>query len=176
VTTLVFVYVALVLVLPLVLSAFVSYRALPRGRRCARCGAPTLRLQDRVLDLVGRLLPARLTRRWCMDCGWEAVARAAHGPASRRPARRTDTDLEHGGSRTVDVRWLIVDGVAWRVRLEYWLRHGGYCGRLVFVSPAGRDWMDAQPLSASSDRALLRHALTLSDRLLASRLRELVSD
>jgi len=177
VIALVIVYVALVLVLPIALSATVSYRSLPTGRRCVRCAAATLRLQSRGFVLLSRFVPSTLHRRWCLDCGWEGAVRVDGGP--RRGSRRRDFESaapDPGGSRTVDLRWLIVDGVAWRVRLEYWLQGGAYCGRLIFVAPSGRPWLDAQPLSAPTDRALVRHALAMSDRLLTSRLRELVSD
>jgi hypothetical protein len=76
----------------------------------------------------------------------------------------------------MDVRSLLVDGTAWRVRLECWGQRGTCYGRLVFVEPSGRLWLDIQPLRGRSDREVLGQALSLPDDLLASRLRTLVSD
>lgn len=76
----------------------------------------------------------------------------------------------------MDVRSLRVDGIAWRVRLECWGRTGTCWGRLVFVEPSGRLWLDVRPLRGRTDRDVLGQALSLPDDLLTSRLRALVSD
>lgn len=79
-------------------------------------------------------------------------------------------------TRVMDVRSLTVDGIAWRVRLECWGRSGTCWGRLVFVEPSGRLWLDVRPLRGRTDRDVLGQALSLPEDLLASRLRALVSD
>lgn len=176
---LVAVYLLLVLVLPLTLSAAVSYRALPFGPRCPQCGGETLPLLARTLARIGHVMRRNLQRRWCAACGWEGVIRMPHEfvPMVRPGLDRVTADtLSSATTRTVDVRWLNVDGVAWKVQLECWRQTGRCFGRLVFVEPSGRLWLDMQPFQGRSDHDVLGQAMALSDRLLASRLREVVSD
>jgi hypothetical protein len=178
VIVLVFVYLLLVLVLPLGLSAAVSYRSLPFGKRCPHCGGETLPLLARVLARIARVGRMSLHRRWCTACGWEGVVRLPRELArtgAPLPAPVTDT-ASTATARTIDVRWLTVDGVAWKVQLECWRQTGRSFGRLVFIEPSGRLWLDMQPFQGRSDRDVLGQAMALSDRLLASRLREVVSD
>ena len=173
------VYLLLVLVLPLTLSVAVSYRSLPFGRRCPQCGGETMPLLARVLARFARLTRSRLQRRWCAACGWEGVIRLPReiAPAVHAVPAVTVTDTTTTATtRTVDVRWLTVDGVAWRVQLECWRQTGRCFGRLVFVEPSGRLWLDMQPFQGRSDHDVVGQAMALSDRLLASRLREVVSD
>jgi hypothetical protein len=59
-------YVALVIVLPLVLSAAISYRGLPQGRGCPLCGGETMRLVARWLGYVRLVGGRRLHSRWCV--------------------------------------------------------------------------------------------------------------
>ena len=59
---------------------------------------------------------------------------------------------------------------------EYWRERGRCYGRLLFVGPSGRLWCD--PLAAfhgQTQRDVMGQALALSDRLLAYRLREVIS-
>lgn len=178
---LVAVYLLLVFVLPLLLSAAVSYRSLPLGRACPQCAGETIRLQARWLRLAALVSPSMLHRRFCLGCGWEGTVRLTRRPAptpvaapALRPLVRETSSA--AVTRTVDVRWLTVDGVPWRVQLECWRQTGLCYGRLVFVEPSGRHWLDMQPFAGRTDRDVLGQALSLPDRLLASRLRELVSD
>lgn len=178
VIVLVFVYLLLVLVAPLGLSAALSYRSLPFGRRCPHCGGETMPLLARTLARIARVCRMSLHRRWCVACGWEGVVRlprelARTGPPPPAPVSDTASTAT---ARTVDVRWLTVDGVAWKVQLECWRQTGRSFGRLVFIEPSGRLWLDMQPFQGRSDRDVLGQAMALSDRLLASRLREVVSD
>jgi hypothetical protein len=179
VIVLVAVYLLLVLVLPLTLSAAVSLRSLPYGRRCPQCGGETLPLLARMLARVSRLTRRQLQRRWCAGCGWEGVIRLPRdaGPLLPRQIAPAVTDTRSTATtRTVDVRWLTVDGVSWKVQLECWRQTGRCYGRLVFVEPSGRLWLDMQPFQGRTDHDVLGQAMALSDRLLASRLREVVSD
>jgi hypothetical protein len=179
---LVAVYLLLVFVLPLTLSAAVTYRSLPVGRGCPHCAGETIRVRARHLEIASAITPSRLDCRFCLVCGWEGTVRLARTPVTLGPAvraRSASADAQvaaDGGSRTIDVRWLTVDGIPWRVQLECWRQTGLYYGRLVFVEPSGRHWMDMQPFAGRSDRDVLGQALSLPDRLLASRLRELVND
>lgn len=184
-------YLLLVFVLPLTLSAAVSYRSLPIGRACPQCAGETIRLRARLLGTGSMFTPLTMDRRFCLACGWEGVVRL---PGSRRSRRtvvaapppesaaentepaRDELDADGPATRTMDVRWLTVDGVPWRVQLECWRQTGVCYGRLVFVEPSGRHWLDLRPLAGRTDRDVLGQALSLPDRFLASRLRELVSD
>lgn len=181
------VYLLLVFVLPLTLSAAVSYRSLPVGRACPHCAAETVRVEAKLLRIASTFVPSVLQRRFCLGCGWDGLVRLSrHAPATPvPPAPRRATRVPEAkpapasscaATRTVDVRWLTVDGVPWRVQLECWRQTGLCYGRLVFVEPSGRLWLDAQPFAGRTDRDVLGQALSLPDRLLASRLRELVSD
>lgn len=171
-------YLLVVLVLPLALSAGVSFRALPRGRRCPRCGCDTLRLQSPRLRAFSRVIRGEVHLRWCPGCRWEGAARI--GPAKVQPTRVRTVPASGAPAaavtRVMDVRSLEVDGTAWRVRLECWGRRGTCWGRLVFVEPSGRLWLDMKPLRGRTDRDVLGQALSLPEDLLASRLRTLVSD
>lgn len=171
-------YLLVVLILPLALSAGVTYRSLPRGRRCPRCRGETLRLRSRRLRLLTRVCPGELQLRWCPACRWEGAARIA--PARIEPARVRTVPATNAGNtavtRIMDVRPLLVDGTPWRVRLECWGQRGTCWGRLVFVEPSGRLWLDMKPLRGRTDRDVLGQALSLPEDLLASRLRTLVSD
>jgi hypothetical protein len=168
------VYLLLVLVLPLALSAVIAWRSLLPGRVCPACGGATLPLLDRGLRRISALLSQDLERRWCTSCGWEGVLRVNVGPLYVR--RRHIPQGSGRVTRVVDVRTLQVDGVQWRVRLECWGQMGRCFGRLVFVESSGRLWLDGQPLEGRSDVEVYSQARSLPDDLLASRLRELVSD
>jgi hypothetical protein len=179
-------YLLLVFVLPVALSAIVSYRALPTGRDCPRCGTRTLQLVSRWLRLASAVHPrARLQRRWCMECGWEGTVRAPtgaprrEGVVPRRGAQRRMAPPEavRRTTQTLDVCSLDVDGAAWRVMLQCWGKTGVFYGRLVFVAPTGRLWLDAvESFSGSNQSDVLGQALSLPEGLLESRLRRLVMD
>lgn len=173
-------YLLLVFVLPVALSAIVSYRALPKSRDCPHCGSSTLRLLSRPLRAASMLHPrSELHRRWCLECGWEGAARV------RRPTRRRKDSAEpvqtvttiRRTTQTLDVRSLDVDGAPWRVMLQCWGNTGVFYGRLVFVGPSGRLWLDAVESFSGSDQSdVLGQALSLPAPLLESRLRRLVTE
>lgn len=184
---LILLYLLLVIALPLALSAAVSYRTLPEGRNCALCGCETVRVRARWLTAVSRLVPGSvLQRRWCLTCGWEGVSRLprereAHVERARpKPSapRRPSIAVAPGRSgEAVNLRSLEVDGSAWRVLLQCWRDAGQWYGRLLFIAPSGRLWVDTvEPFSGSSADEVLNQALALPDRTLALRLRELISD
>jgi hypothetical protein len=179
---LIIIYLLLVFVLPLLLSVAVSYRALPRGRACPHCQGESLPLVAPVLQRISVVSPQQFQRRWCLSCGWEGVTRVARekpaAPApGARPAVPPTVTRTTATTRTLDLRWLQVDGKAWRVLLQCWTETGRCYGRLVFVAPTGRLWADAtHPLTGQSADEVLGQALSLPERTLASRLREVASD
>jgi hypothetical protein len=170
-------YLLLVLVLPVVLSAIVSLRALPTGRSCARCGGDTLWLRSRRLHALSVLQRGRLEQRWCLACGWEGAARVTSerraAPPAPAPAQQA---APRRATQTLDVRSLDVDGAAWRVMLQCWGRTGGFYGRFVFVAPTGRLWLDAvESFRGWDHHDVLGQALSLPENLLENRLRRLVT-
>jgi hypothetical protein len=52
------------------------YIFLPTGRGCPRCNQETLPLQSRMLKPLRRLM----TLRWCIECGWQGIARNGTTP------------------------------------------------------------------------------------------------
>lgn len=173
-------YLLLVIVLPLGLSAVVSLRTLPEGRGCPVCRGDTMRVLARWLGMLSRPLSrSALHRRWCPTCGWEGVARvpALQMPAAAvRPARGQGRQSREIGE-AVGLRDLEVDGDAWQVLVQYWCDLGEWHGRLLFISPSGRLWADhPHPFSGGSPDEVMSQALALSERALTGRLRELISD
>jgi hypothetical protein len=179
------VYLLLVFVLPLLLSLAVSYRSLPQGRGCPQCQGESMPLVAPVLQRISRVSPQQFQRRWCIGCGWEGVVRlpreraaplAPLGTSSKAapPASVTRTT---SSTKTLDLRWLVVQGESWRVMLQCWNDTGRCYGRLVFVAPSGRLWADStHPLSGRSADEVLGQALSLPERTLASRLREVATE
>lgn len=163
------IYFLAVFLIPLGIGALVSYRALPTGRDCPRCGSTTSLLLSAWARLASRVPGIRIQKRWCLDCGWSGILRF------ERPSLRLIVDRRTTAARVIDVRPLLVDGVWWRVRLETWRTRDRWLGRLVFVEPSGRVWPDARPLGGPSDHELLRRARRIPSDLLMSRLRDLVS-
>ncbi|MBR9990205.1 MAG: hypothetical protein KFH98_10635 [Gemmatimonadetes bacterium] len=172
-------YLFLVFVLPITLSALVSYRALPTGCDCAHCGARTVRLVSRALRIASALKRrTHLHRRWCLECGWEGVVRMdmrrPHAVGARSPARAPHSVQRT--TQTLDVRSMELDGAAWRVMLQCWGNTGVFYGRFVFVAPSGRLWLDAvESFSGSNQSDVLGQALSLPPVLLENRLRRLVN-
>ncbi len=179
-------YLLLVIALPLALSAAVSYRTLPEGRNCALCGGETLRVQARWLDRVSRLVRrGTLQKRWCLTCGWEGISRMPVDPEPAvsivpkpPPVRRPSIAIAPGRSgEAVNLRNLEVDGSPWRVLLQCWHDAERWYGRLLFIEPSGRLWVDTvQPFNGDSAEEVLGQALALPDQALTLRLRELISD
>lgn len=187
VSLLIALYLLLVIVMPLALGVAVSYRTLPEGRTCTLCGDETLRIRARGLDLISLLIPRRrLQRRWCLACGWEGIARVpaqrVERPGTPRPVRRTrqrpSIAIAPGRSgEAVNLRKLDVDGSPWRVLLQCWDDTTRWHGRLLFIAPSGRLWVDTvEPFHGDSQEDVLFQALALPEDTLACRLRELISD
>ena len=163
------VYFLAVFLVPLGIGAVVSYRALPAGRDCPRCGASTSLLVSHWARLASGVPGIRLQKRWCLACGWAGMLR------SQPSSLRLIVDRRAAAARIIDVRPLLVNGVWWRVRLETWQTPEAWSGRLLFVEPSGRIWPDARTLRGSSDHELLRQARLIPSLQLTSRLRDLVS-
>lgn len=166
-------YLVLVFVVPLLLSGAVGWRGLPRGRRCPECGAESLPLRVRLAGLISLVLPQNvIQRRWCMRCGWTGLTRL---PRARlpKPQRVSDPMIpSRATTRTLTVRSLAVDGAPYHVLLQCWQQTGCFFGRLVFIDPVGRLWLDTvQPIGGLSAEDVLRRARELPDPLLASRVR-----
>lgn len=170
---LVVVYLILVFVVPLMVSGAIGWRGLTRGRRCPDCGNESVPLRARLPALASVLFPRNvIQRRWCMRCGWTGLARLPRGrlPKPNRPARRRLP--RRATTRTLTIRLLAVDGAAYRVLLQCWQQTGCYFGRLIFIDPVGRLWLDTvQPIGGLSAEDVVRQALEIPDPLLASRLR-----
>lgn len=170
---LVVLYLVLVFVVPLALSGAIGWRGLPRGRRCTGCGSETVPLRTRGAGLLSRLLPrSTLQKRWCMQCGWTGLVRLPRGRLPR--VRRTVNAPAALGpaTRTLTVRTLSLDGGSYRVLLQCWQQADGHYGRLMFVDPVGRLWLDSvQPIGGLSVDDVVRQARDLPVPLLASRLR-----
>lgn len=184
-------YVLLVIVLPLTLSAIVSYRSLPHGPACPLCQGETLRLVSRWLRLASRFTGRiELQRRWCVACNWEGVSRVSAAPPrsleivrADRPPQGSDTGRQSaapaaaGAEGAIDLRRIEVDGRRWRVLVQCWSRGDRWYGRLLFISPSGRMLADSmEPLSGISRHDVLGQALALPDALIAGRLRAVISD
>ena len=164
------VYLVLVIALPVMLSAALGYRALPRGRSCPNCAQDTLPVVSSWVRTLSRIHPQlTLQRRWCPVCTWDGYARI---PAfALAPALGGATPRQ-----TQPLRTLELGGRSWSVMLEYWREHGRFYGRLLFEGPSGKLWCD--PLAAfhgDTHHDVLRQAHALSDRLLTYRLREVIS-
>jgi hypothetical protein len=79
-------------------------------------------------------------------------------------------------TRTLSVRSVTVDGMPFRVLVQCWQQTGCYFGRLVFVDPRGRLWLDAvHPIGGFSPADVIEQARTIPDGLLQTRLRALAS-
>lgn len=174
---LVVVYLILVFVVPLLVSGAIGWRSLTRGRRCPHCGNESVPLQARLAALASAVLPRSvIQRRWCMRCGWNGLVRLPRGrlPKPRHPARHPAWQPvpRRATTRTITIRLLAVDGAAYRVLLQCWQQTGCYFGRLIFIDPVGRLWLDTvQPIAGLSAEDVIHQAFALPDRLLASRLR-----
>jgi hypothetical protein len=167
-------YLVIVFVLPIALTAVVRYRALPSGRRCPECRDDTIWLARPRLRALARLYSrARVQRRWCLGCGWEGITRVARPT----PERATTEIAAMHSTQTLDLRSLTVDGRPWRVMLQCWHHTGLFYGRLVFIAPSGKLWLDAvESFTGATHFEVLGQALSLPDGLLTNRLRKLVGD
>lgn len=163
-------YLLLVIALPVALSTIIGFHGLPRGNACPNCAQDTLPLVSYPLRFAQQFFGGfSVQRRWCPACDWGGYAR---GLIVRVPSSQ---DAEPAPKRQL-VRTLELGGRAWRVLLESWRDSGRYYGRLLFVGPSGKLWCDPMPaFSAQSQHEVLGQALSLSDRLLAYRLREVIS-
>lgn len=164
-------YLMIVILVPVALSAIIGARNLPHGRTCPNCAEDTMALLSVPLRTASRVFADfPVQRRWCPACEWDGYARsdvcAQTGERSSETARR----------QTEPVRTLELNGRVWKVMLESWRESGRCYGRLLFVGPSGKQWREPMPeFSADTDGEVLVQARSLSDRLLAYKLREVIS-
>jgi hypothetical protein len=165
------IYLLLVIALPITLSGLIGFRSLPHGTACPNCAQDTLPLLSLPLRIAQRFYSGfSLQRRWCPICEWDGYARVNARPAFALA-------LTDGSAQNAQpVRTLELGGRAWTVMVESWRERGRYYGRLTFVAPSGKRWSDPLPaFNGTSQTDVLGQALALSDRLLAYRLREVIS-
>ena len=164
------VYLAIVVALPLALSMIVGFRGLPRSNTCPNCAHETLPVLSHLVRALQRTgCEIAMQRRWCPSCDWDGYTRVASAPS-------TVVIPIAGVRRTQPVRTLELGGHPWRVLLESWRDHDRCYGRLLFEGPSGKLWHDPfASLSAPTHADVVRQARSLSDRLLAVRLREVIS-
>ena len=159
----------------LTLALILSLRALPRGSRCPACSGEALPLRSRLLTMLpapGGVAPLRL--RWCPRCGWQGLTRAGASPT---PAPAVARAVLPSRSDALPVRSIEVSGAPWDVRLRCWNQDGVWLGRLLFISPAGRVWIDPRPgFSGATISGVIGQAASLSDPALAGRLQQLISE
>jgi hypothetical protein len=186
-------YLLIVVALPLLLTAAISFRNLPRGRGCPLCRNETFLLQHGPLTLLRRVAPGtRLQQRWCPTCTWEGTSRDVPGatvplpveppreprrlPQAEPGARPGDGAAGRPVAERIDLKVLEVEGQFWRVLLESWAEGTGWRGRLLFMGPAGQVLTDPGHAFRGATRSqVLGQARGLSDPVLASRVREVSS-
>jgi hypothetical protein len=168
-------YLLLVFVVPVLVSAMIGFRALPRTASCPHCQLDTAQLQPRGGGPGRALLRwLRLQRRWCVGCGWIGITRRTAATASVPVVEAAAAEAP--AIQVLDVRSLRLDGRTWRVQLQCWQDAVQCHGRLAFVDPGGRPWPDAlQAFTARTQMEVLGQALSIPDRALASRLRQLIT-
>lgn len=169
-------YLALVFAVPLVLSGAVGWRGLPRGRRCPECAADSVPLRMRGVQMLSALLPGTvLQRRWCIRCGWSGFTRVPRARLPKSGGRGVSAPAR-AATKTLSIRSLAVNGEPYQVLLQCWQQAGYHFGRLVFIDPAGRLWLDSvQPIGGLTADDVVRQARGIPDLLLTSRVRLLAS-
>jgi hypothetical protein len=165
------VYLMVVILVPVALSAIIGARNLPAGSACPNCAEETMPVLSVPLRAATRIYADfPVQRRWCPACEWDGYARA--GALSITVERVGETARR----RTEPVRTLELNGRVWKVMLESWREHDRCYGRLLFVGPSGKQWREPMPeFSADTDGEVLVQARSLSDRLLAYKLRDVIS-
>jgi len=165
------IYLFIVIALPLTLSALVGFKGLPSGSACPACKQETLPLVSAFLRAAKRVVPSlSIQRRWCPACDWDGYTRMPKLPET------VIVPLGVISRRTQQVRTLELGGRVWRVMLESWRDRGRCYGRLLFVAPSGKLWYDPfASLTAATHSEVVSQARSLSDRLLAYRLRDVIS-
>lgn len=170
-------YLLTMIALPAALGSFVALNGLERSRRCPSCADETLRLHSRLHSILSRALrTTELHRRWCLGCGWQGTARIRRAPLpARHAAGRSRSQPDVPAADRVDVRYLDIDGHAWRVMVQCWAENGRWIGRLLFVGPDGRARVEDHPvLEGGSALEVLSTALSIPDQALAGRIRRVI--
>lgn len=164
-------YLMVVILVPVVLSAIIGLRNLPLGSGCPNCAEETMALVSVPLRAARHFhadLP--LQRRWCPACEWDGYVKTVTLSVSVERTRAASA------RRTESVRTLELNGRRWNVMLESWRERDRCYGRLLFVGPSGKQWREPMPeFSADTAGEVLVQAQSLSDRLLAYKLMEVIS-
>jgi hypothetical protein len=160
-----------VILVPVALSAIIGARNLPHGTTCPNCAEETVPLLSVPLRAAARVFGGfPVQRRWCPACEWDGYARS--GMLSITVERIGEPARRH----TEPVRTLELNGRVWKVLLESWRERDRCYGRLLFVGPSGKQWREPMPeFSADTDGEVLVQARSLSDGLLAYKLRDVIS-
>lgn len=177
-SSLITLYLVLVIALPLAVGLVVGSRSLPEGRRCSQCGTETFRLQSRPLAWLSLLFRTEFHRRWCVSCGWVGTVRLqAERASSIASLQIRGPRAGAPSSQTLEIGNLEVDGRPWRVLLQSWCDVRSWYGRILFVGASGRLCADpGDPFSGRSYHDVLGQALGLSEQMLARRLRQVASE
>lgn len=167
-------YLCLLIALPLVLAIVIRLRGLPRSRRCPKCAQETLRVHSRIHSALSLLFRSEdIHRRWCPACGWSGAARLSCQVAIH-PSEPGDESAFQvvGAGDSVDIRHVEVAGSDWRVMVQCWEASGRWVGRLLFVGPGGRAWMEEDwSISGRTALEVLSRALAIPEESLSGRLR-----
>ncbi|MFP4623241.1 MAG: hypothetical protein ACLFRX_03600 [Gemmatimonadota bacterium] len=164
-------YLIWVIGLPAAVRLFLWMLDLAPSPWCPVCGRETLPLQSSLCTGINRLSRrCRYQKHWCAGCGWEGTARLP-----RAAARSLATTPPPSLPCTVDrcgIRRLMVDGCCWRVMVHCWASGNEWVGRLMFIGPEERGWLEPEwSLRASSAYEVIARGLALPERVLADRIR-----
>lgn len=101
-------YLVIVIVLPVVLSAIVGIRGLPDGNACPHCAHDTFPLVSNTIALLRRIHRGfSIQRRWCPACEWDGYAHA--GRMKLYACEPVEAAAPHAGSAHAGDWWPFVE-------------------------------------------------------------------